>query len=276
MTHRVGDYVFSTTDAERTLSCLGELWIHIVHRRDPQVVAAHLDAVIALVGGLAEQMSFDLPSSAEIADAVGLAAVLGDLGGAAASQLTGDDDGGAGDALLEAAWLGLRSIAVSMADDELAGVVIDPGVLDQISISAGGVPKSAVQTAEVDRSGVHGDLHNSRIHHGRPWQALCLWSSEVIEHFVAAGHDLGPGAAGENLTIGGLDWDLVRPGVVLGIGQMRCEVSSYSVPCSKNARWFSGGDFDAMHHRHGPVSRVYATVIEPGPVTTGDAVLLGG
>jgi hypothetical protein len=275
MTHRVGDYVFSATDAERTLLSLGELWTHMVHRRAPQVVAAHLDAVTDLVGGLAERLSFDLPSSAEIVDPGGIASVLSALGGVAATQLADGGDGG-GDGMLEAAWLGLRSIAVSMADDELAGVVIEPGVLDQISISAGGVPKSAVQTAEVDRSGVRGDLHNSRIHHGRPWQALCLWSSEVIEDFVAAGHDLAPGAAGENLTIGGLDWDLVRPGVVVGIGEMRCEVSSYAVPCSKNARWFSGGDVDAMHHRHGPVSRVYATVVEPGPVAIGDAVLLGG
>ncbi len=276
MTHRVGDYVFSVTDAERTLSGLGDLWTHIVHRRAPQVVAAQLDAVRDLLDGLAEHVSFDLPASIEIADPSGSAALFAELGGVAATQLAdgGGDDGR--DTALGAAWLGLRSIAVSMADDELAGMVIDPGTLDQISISSGGVPKVAVQTAAVDRSGVHGDLHNSRVHHGRPWQALCLWSSEVIDDLVAAGHDLRPGAAGENLTIGGLDWDLVRPGVVLGIGEMRCEVSSYTVPCSKNARWFSGGDVDAMHHRHGPVSRVYATVIEPGSVTAGDAVLLGG
>ena len=38
--------------------------------------------------------------------------------------------------------------------------------------------------------------------------------------------------------------------------------------------WFAGGDFEAMHHERGPVSRVYATVLTPGSVAVGDAVVL--
>jgi MOSC domain-containing protein YiiM len=66
----------------------------------------------------------------------------------------------------------------------------------------------------------------------------------------------------------------MRPGVLLRLGEVLAEVSSYAIPCKKNAAWFLGGSFDLMHHRHGPVSRVYATVLEPGFIATGDPVLL--
>lgn len=140
--------------------------------------------------------------------------------------------------------------------------------------SDGGVPKSAVDTVEVDWSGVVGDRQANRTHHGRPWQALCIWSAEVIDAFRADGHPLAPGSAGENITVRGLAWDDVRPGVRLRIGSVLCEVSSYALPCSKNAAWFIGGEFPLMHHERGPVSRVYATVIEQGSIAVGDAAIL--
>ncbi len=51
-------------------------------------------------------------------------------------------------------------------------------------------------------------------------------------------------------------------------------MSSYAVPCTHNARWFKDGNFEVMHHDRGPVSRVYATVLEPGSITTGDPAVL--
>ena len=119
-----------------------------------------------------------------------------------------------------------------------------------------------------------GDRQADRDNHGRPWQALCLWSTEVIDDFRAEGHPLAPGLAGENVTITGLPWARVRPGVQLRLGDVLAEVSAYAVPCRKNAAWFVDGRFDAMHHRHGPRSRVYATVLEPGTITHGAPVLL--
>lgn len=138
----------------------------------------------------------------------------------------------------------------------------------------GGTPKDPVATVEVGFDGVAGDRQADRSNHGRPWQALCLWSAEVIDAFAADGHPLAPGRAGENVTIAGLDWARVVPGVQLRVGEVLAEASAYAVPCRKNADWFRDGRFDAMHHRHGPVSRVYATVLEPGTVRLGDAVVL--
>ena len=51
-------------------------------------------------------------------------------------------------------------------------------------------------------------------------------------------------------------------------------MSAYTLPCSKNGPWFIGGDSRVMHHNRGPVSRVYATVLEPGLVRVGDAAIL--
>ncbi|MCU1357225.1 MAG: hypothetical protein JWM89_2643 [Acidimicrobiales bacterium] len=140
--------------------------------------------------------------------------------------------------------------------------------------SDGGVPKLPVESVEVDWSGVVGDRQEDRHNHGRPFQALCIWDTAVIDAFRAQGHPLAPGLAGENITLTGLSWNRMRPGVQLQIGDVLAEVSSYAVPCRKNADWFLGGRFDRMHHKHGPVSRVYATVLEPGHVNVGDVVLL--
>ena len=148
------------------------------------------------------------------------------------------------------------------------------GTVAALHTSNGGVPKLPVDAVEVDFAGVVGDRQGTRVHHGRPWQALCLWSTEVIDGFVADGHGLFPGAAGENVTISGLPWPEVRPGVTLGLGTVHCEVSAYAVPCKKNAGWFLDGAYDLMHHRHGPVSRLYATVVEPGHIAAGDAATL--
>lgn len=71
-----------------------------------------------------------------------------------------------------------------------------------------------------------------------------------------------------------MPWHLVRPGVRLQLGTVLCEVSAFALPCAKNAGWFLNRQFDLMHHRHGPVSRVYATVIEPGAIAVGDSAVL--
>jgi len=148
------------------------------------------------------------------------------------------------------------------------------GTVVQLSVSPGGLPKLPVDNAEVTWNGMTGDRQATRVHHGRPWQALCIWSAEVIDDFRRAGHPLSAGLAGENITVGGLQWADVRAGVRMRVGEVLCEVSAYTLPCSSNKRWFIDGDFTVMHHERGPVSRVYATVLEPGRIAVGDAAIL--
>ena len=87
------------------------------------------------------------------------------------------------------------------------------GTVAGLFASDGGVPKRPIPVAEVGYRGVSGDRQAARKHHGRVWQALCLWSVEVIDGFAAAGHPIVPGSAGENVTIAGVDWSTLRPGV---------------------------------------------------------------
>ncbi|MFP3882435.1 MAG: MOSC domain-containing protein [Actinomycetota bacterium] len=149
------------------------------------------------------------------------------------------------------------------------------GRVHQINTSNGGVPKLAVDSAVVDATGVVGDEQADKVHHGSPDQALCLYSLEVIETLRSEGHSIAPGAAGENITVSGLDWQQVVPGSRMKIGPVEVEITYYATPCTKNAQWFKDGKFNRMHaSKHPGESRVYARVLEGGPVATGDPVEL--
>ncbi len=146
--------------------------------------------------------------------------------------------------------------------------------LHQISVSDGGVPKRAVDSADVTVNGVSGDRQRDTVHHGGPDRAVCLFSLEVIEGFQSEGHPIQPGFAGENLTVSGIDWDLVVPGQRLSVGPaVELEITSYTAPCATNADWFKDGKFGRMSQsRHPGESRVYARVLREGTVTVGDGV----
>ena len=147
------------------------------------------------------------------------------------------------------------------------------GTVVQVSRSGGGVPKQPVDRVRVGLGGLEGDVQQNRRHHGRPWQAVCLWSAEVVEALQAEGHPIGFGSAGENLTVRGLDWAALSPGLRLGVGSAVVQLSSYAVPCVKNRQWFTDGDVRRMAQEVRPgASRLYASVLVPGVVGAGDAV----
>lgn len=174
---------------------------------------------------------------------------------------------------LRAYWTALRAAGDALRAAGAYGSIMR-GTVAQLNTSGGGVPKRPVDRIDVGFGGVNGDVQATRRHHGRPWQALCLWSAEVIASFARAGHPVGHGSAGENITVRGVAWERVRPGVVLDVGTVRCDVVAFALPCAQNARWFRGGDFNLMHHRNGPVGRVYALVTKPGTIATGDDVIV--
>lgn len=149
-----------------------------------------------------------------------------------------------------------------------------PGVITQVSISPGGVPKLPVPAAEVHELGLAGDGHNDREHHGGPERAVCLFAQERIDALVAEGHPIAPGSTGENVTVAGLDWDAVTPGARLRLGQdVLLEVTRYTTPCKTNERWFVGGNFNRIHQKlHPGWSRVYARVLAGGVIRPGDSV----
>lgn len=150
----------------------------------------------------------------------------------------------------------------------------DLAYLYQINVSDGGLPKSAVPEAQVTFEGMQGDRQrNRKIHRGRD-RAVCLYSFDLITALKTEGHEMLPGAAGENLTIAGMDWAVLKPGDMVAIGRdVRLEIMSYTAPCRQNGRWFLNGDYMRIaQQRHPGWSRLYARVLAEGLVCRGDAV----
>ncbi|HEX2092143.1 MAG TPA: MOSC domain-containing protein [Longimicrobiaceae bacterium] len=144
----------------------------------------------------------------------------------------------------------------------------------QLSTSPGGVPKLPVPEAMVTLLGLEGDEQKDRRFHGGPRRALCLFSLEEIQRLRAEGHPIRPGSTGENVTVTGLPWEEVRPGVRLALGdEVVVEVTSYTAPCKKISGSFLGGEFVRISQKlHPGGSRVYACVLRTGRLRVGDAV----
>lgn len=255
---------YTADDARGTLAALGPWWDQLTSGRDTSSLGSlGRDLANLLADALGEPSPEGEPT--EIITALGSRAREG-VGQAGL-------DGPALAGLLEAA---LGHLAEAGERLRRAGALppTATGTVVRLNHSDGGVPKRPTAEVTVDRRGIVGDRQATRKHHGRPWQALCLWSAEVIDDLAAQGHPIGYGSAGENVTIGGLDWAQVRSGVRLRLGEVVAEVTVFSLPCSKNAQWFADRDFNRLHHDRGPVSRVYAWVREPGRIVTGDPVVL--
>lgn len=153
------------------------------------------------------------------------------------------------------------------------------GRIDQVNASDGGVPKTAVAQADVGPRGLAGDRQGNRRHHGKPSQALCLWSTEVLQRWQDDGHPIAAGCVGENLTVNGIDWTTLRPGVAMRLGEgadaVEIMLSGWAIPCDHQAQWFTDGDISRLDHDVTPgAARAYAWVTRPGRVRTGDTVVV--
>ncbi|MCU1367127.1 MAG: hypothetical protein JWN39_2766 [Ilumatobacteraceae bacterium] len=250
----IGPYRFTTNDAVRTLGNLGGLW---ATQMDGRQSAA------------ADRLGTDL--ARRIATAIDVPSDSLDALGPAAAKILKDSP--ALLPILTDVWTTLRA-----ASDALRAAGQMPasatGRVVQLSASGGGVPKVAMPSADIGFRGVAGDVQRVRVHHGRPWQALCIYADEVIEELRAEGHTINRGSVGENITVAGLPWAEVRPGVLLRIGTALTHVQAFAEPCNSNVAFFLGGDFQRMNISRGPVSRVYATVLQPGHIDSGDAIVL--
>jgi MOSC domain-containing protein YiiM len=147
------------------------------------------------------------------------------------------------------------------------------GRIVQISVSRGGVPKTAVPAARVTADGLEGDAHRFT-HHGGPERAVCLYPIESIRHLQAEGHVIAPGSIGENLTVEGLDWSAVVPGRHLLIGErVLLQVMRYTTPCRTIRDVFRNGEFSRVSQKDHPGwSRVYARVLAEGMIRRSDSV----
>lgn len=189
---------------------------------------------------------------------------------ASLDSATGDD--------YDRAHHGLHTMAqVGELRDALGhGPVPGTGEITGLHLSNGGVPKTAVDSVQVTSSGVSGDVQSNRIHHGRPLQALCLWSSDVIAALNAEGHSVTAGLAGENITVSGVDWASLRPGSRITVGNVAVLLSAHATPCSKIADGFVDRNFARVDHDEQPGwSRLYGIPLSDGTLSIGDTVKIG-
>ena len=265
----VDGYLYDRRDALGTIRALAPWWEQLAEGRDlPRSFGSLLAEQIGVLALLAPgtpgaTVADDTPTS----EALETVWRFGEIAHRSVAEQ------GGGELILEPSLRLLRR-----AVDEMRAFGSFParheGTVAQLNTSGGGVPKLPVEEVQVDLGGIVGDVQRSRQHHGRPWQALCIWSAEVVDAFTAEGNPIGYGSAGENLTLRSIPWALVRPGVRLRLGEVLAECTPFALPCSKNARYFRDGNFLAMHHDEGPVSRIYATVLEGGRIRPGDLAIL--
>ena len=142
-----------------------------------------------------------------------------------------------------------------------------------INISDGGVPKLPRESVAVRKTGLEGDRQRDLEYHGGPDRAVSLYSLELIEALRVEGHSIAPGTIGENLTLAGLDWQALRPGVRLDIGEVSIELTADAPPCRNIAGSFKDGGFKRVAEKaHPGWSRFYARVLKEGTLRVGDRV----
>ena len=150
--------------------------------------------------------------------------------------------------------------------------VTDGAAIVSLNSSPGGVPKLPRDELFVSTSGLEGDGHCFDLH-GGPDRAVCLFAAEVIDALRAEGHPIAAGTAGENVTVRGLDWPTIVPGVRLVLGAVEVEITEYATPCQTIVDSFSDRRSKRISQKlHPGWSRVYARVITEGILTLGDPV----
>src|SRR2546423_5034358 len=148
------------------------------------------------------------------------------------------------------------------------------GYIHQLNCADGGVPKRPVAAAELTATGLVGDRQAHPDIHGGPERALCLYALERIAALQREGHPIYPGSVGENVTVAGLDWAQIAPGMRLALGdEVVIEITRPANPCNSLVASFIGGEFKRIAQKlHPGESRLYARVIRTGRLAAGQTV----
>ena len=248
----VGHYSYTAQDAQRTIANPNDIWGHHTH------MSTIPDGWLAGARGYLAEMSSLAGIALPALDNVDTAfSALTDSILAKYDQLTAPQI----ESLLAAMWRffpTMRSLAIEHV-----------GTIAHLHASKG-LPKKPMDSAVIAWKGVEGDVQSARAHHGRPWQALCIWSTDAIDTLRTEGHPIAPGYAGENITVAGIPAEAFRPGAHFRIGTMRGFLTAYAIPCKQNNDWFLNKDFKRMSHERGDQCRLYAMVTTCGDIAVGD------
>ncbi len=157
------------------------------------------------------------------------------------------------------------------------------GVIVQINVSPGGIPKRPIREAIVTPLGLEGDSWAHPQIHGGPRKALLILCSESVDELREEGYAVFPGALGENLTIRGLERRQLRSGQRYRAGEVWFELTTARAPCSTLDVYgpsIQDALYDDQVRAGDPTSPrwarggFYAAVLRPGVIRPGDPVLL--
>lgn len=155
------------------------------------------------------------------------------------------------------------------------------GTIVQVNISAGGLPKRPVAEGFIAALGIAGDRQAHSEIHGGPRKAMLLIAAETVETLAARGYPVYFGALGENLTTRGLALGDLRIGDRLCAGGALLEITQPRGPCSQLDVYgpsIKAEIYDPRVEARDPssprwgMSGLYASVVEPGAVRTGDII----
>ena len=139
----------------------------------------------------------------------------------------------------------------------------------------GGVPKYPVTTTFLGKYKVKGDKQNDIKHHGGENRAVCIFSMDLIAELKNEGHPVFAGSTGENITIQGINWELLKNGSRIQLGEAEIELTGTAAPCKTISKSFINGEFVRISEKKYPGwSRWYARVLKEGQVTLYDQVVL--
>jgi MOSC domain-containing protein YiiM len=159
------------------------------------------------------------------------------------------------------------------------------GTIVQINISPGGLPKRAISGGLLASLGIQGDGHAHPGIHGGPRKAILLIAAEVVEDLQERGYPVFFGALGENLTTRGIDVRRLRIGDRIRAGGALLEITQPRGPCSALDIYGETLKQEIYSPRvkaldsasaHWGMSGFYLSVLEPGPVSTGDIIAVVG
>ena len=125
----------------------------------------------------------------------------------------------------------------------------------------------------ITEDGLDGDRQRNLQYHGGRDRAIVLFSLDVIHALQQEGHPIAVGTTGENLTVSGMDWPSLAPGIELQIGDVRLHITSYAAPCETIGPSFLKRNFPRISQKvHPGWSRLCARVLTGGLVRIGDAI----
>lgn len=114
----------------------------------------------------------------------------------------------------------------------------------------------------VENRGFDGDAHAGDWH-----RQVSLLAEESIAKMQAKGLDVDAGDFAENITTRGIDLVSLPVGTRIRVGEALLEVTQIGKEChTKCAIYYQAGDCVM------PKEGIFATVVEGGPVSTGDTV----